>query len=759
MPGARELQLMQAALNITLLGLVALIVAGCAGQPLAPERAPPTARESRDTDSSGRTDVLLEGGEPTQAIKAERIEGTGRFIDEELASKPRERVPVDGDVSFNFENTPVPAVVQTILGELLQENYVIAPGVGGTVTFATAKPVKSDQAFSILEMLLAWNNAAVTYQDGRYLVAPVANAIQGNLAPRMGPARQSIGFEVRAVPLRYISATEMEKLLQPFARQGAILRADNARQLLIVAGNARELENYLQTIETFDVDFLAGMSFGLFPLERVEAKDVVGDLEAVFGDQNSPLAGMLRLVPIERLNALLVVTAQKRYLDEAERWIRKFDRAGGDGGAQLYVYAVRNVGAMDLSDRLNEIFTGQSAPRRERTDRGRTAPGLSGTQLTSPGSAPVQQPTPAPQPAPQSGGAGGDGKGMFSGQDVRITAVEDTNSLLIQATPASYDIIKRAIDRLDVQPKQVLIEAKVLEVTLTNNLRFGVEWYLENGIAQAPGLSRPTDPGTGTGTGTGTTTTGGARDPDRRIWGSIGGIVTQAGAIYQFDGPDVRAFVNLLQSESDVNVLSSPSVLVLNNKQANINVGQQIPIEVGGIGSLGGIQTGSGLINQQFTQYRDTGVTLSVTPRVNAGGLVYMVIEQEQSTPGNTPAGGGNPPINRKLISTEVAIQSGQTVMLGGLIQQVEDNSNAGVPGLKNIPVVGRLFGSTVRRTDRTETIVLITPTVIEGGSTEAVGLTEEYKRRLYGLEPLLREEQRIEALRRARSESEKEQN
>jgi general secretion pathway protein D len=742
--------------NITLLGLVALFVAGCAGQPIAPDRAPPPLRDPGDAAASGKSDVLLEGGEPGQAIQTERIEGTGRFINEELAAKPRERVAVDGDVSFNFENTPVPAVVQTILGELLQENYVIAPGVGGTVTFATAKPVKSDQAFSILEMLLAWNNAAVTYQDGRYLVAPVAAAIQGNLAPRMGPARQSIGFEVRAVPLRYIAATEMEKMLQPFARQGAILRADNARQLLIIAGNARELENYLQTIETFDVDYLSGMSFGLFPLERVEAKDVVADLEAVFGDQNSPLAGMLRLLPIDRLNALLVVTPQKRYLDEAERWIKKFDRAGGDGGAQLYVYAVRNVGAADLSDRLNEIFNGQSAAPRERTDRGRTAPGLSGTQLTSPGTAPVQQPAASPQPTPQSGG--GDGKGMFGDQEVRITAIEDTNSLLIQSSPSAYDIIKRAIDRLDVQPKQVLIEAKVLEVTLTNNLRFGVEWYLENGIAQAPGLSRPTDPGTGTGTGT--TTTGTARDLNRQIWGSIGGIVTQAGTIYQFDGPDVRAFVNLLQSESDVNVLSSPSVLVLNNKQANINVGQQIPIEVGGIGSIGGnINPGSGLINQQFTQYRDTGVTLSVTPRVNAGGLVYMEIEQEQSTPGNAPAGGGNPPINRKLISTEVAIQSGQTVMLGGLIQQVEDNSNSGVPGLKNIPVVGRLFGASGKRTDRTETIVLITPTVIEGGSTEAVELTEEYKRRLYGLEPLLREEQRIDALRRARIESEKEQN
>lgn len=729
---------MQAAQNLTHHRRVVLLIVGCIGSSVSMADVSIPGRDHRASLSSTQAEVLFDSRELGKAVLAERIEGTDRFIDDELASMPPERASPEGEVSLNFENTPVVAVVQTILGELLQENYTIAPGVEGTVTFATAKPVSSDQALSILEMLLAWNNAGITLQEGHYLVAPVANIVRGNLLPRMGP-RHAAGHEARAVPLRYVAASEMETWLQPFVREGSILRADNSRQLLILAGSSHELTNYLRIIETLDVDYLAGMSMGLFHLERVDAKDVVPELEAVFGDQSSPLAGMLRVLPIERLNALLVVTPRKHYLAEAERWIRRLDRAGGgDHRAQLYVYAVRNVGAADLADRLNEIFTGQVAPRRERTDRGRVARGLRGTELGSRGDAPVEEP-PAPESSTPSG-TSGDGRGILGDQEARITAIEDSNSLLIQAAPATFDIIKRAIDRLDVQPKQVLIEARVLEVTLTNNLRFGVEWYLENGIAQAPGLSRPSTTGTGADANTGTT-----RNPNRQIWGSIGGIVTQAGTVYQFDGPDVRAFVNLLQSESDVNILSSPSVLVLNNKQAQINVGQQIPIQIGGIGSLGdGLgNPGSGLINQQFTQYRDTGVTLAVTPRVNAGGLVYMEIEQEQSTPGNMPAGGGNPPINRKLISTEVAIQSGQTVMLGGLIQRIEDRSNAGVPGLKNIPLLGRLFGASAKLTDRTETIVLITPTVIEGGGTEIIELTEEYQRRLDGLGDLLREQQR----------------
>ena len=239
--------------------------------------------------------------------------------------------------------------------------FVISAGVSGTVTFSTARPVTPEQAFSVLEMLLSWNNLALVYVDGRYSVVPAANAVRGNLTPRVGPAAQARGYEVRAVPLEYIAATEMEKLLQPYAKEGSILKADNARSLIVLAGSRRELENYMSTIEVFDVDWIKGMSIGMITLDQTEAKVLAPELDQIFGEQSgSPLAGMFRFVPIERLNAILVITPQRRYLEEAERWIARLDQGGNTPGVRLYVYDVKNVKATDLADRLNEIFGGQS---------------------------------------------------------------------------------------------------------------------------------------------------------------------------------------------------------------------------------------------------------------------------------------------------------------------------------------------------------------------------------------------------------------
>src|SRR5690606_3275267 len=165
---------------------------------------------------------------------------------------------------------------------------------------------------------------------------------------------------VRAVPLRYISATEMEKVLEPYARPDAIVSADNARNVITIAGTATELDNYLRTIEIFDVDWLAGMSVGVFPLETGRASQVVGDLEAVFGEESgSPVAGMFRFMPLDGANAVMVITPQAAYLGEVQRWLERIDSAGRD--ARLYSYELKYIKAMDLADRLAEVDGGGSA--------------------------------------------------------------------------------------------------------------------------------------------------------------------------------------------------------------------------------------------------------------------------------------------------------------------------------------------------------------------------------------------------------------
>ena len=776
------------------LALIATMLIGCAHSPFASndravddEKAEqvreiarsmdPEAAEDFDRANASKVQAVADAAAETAAKEESdlMLPGTGEMINLDTARKVPRKPPEQGKASLNFADMPIADVVKMILGDLLGENYIIAAGVSGTVTFSTARPVTPEQAFSILEMLLSWNNLALIYVDGQYSVVPAANAVRGNLTPRVGAAELARGYEVRAIPLEFIAPTEMEKLLLPYAREGAILKADNARGLIVISGSRRELENYMTTIDVFDVDWIKGMSIGLITLEQAEAKTLAPELDQIFGEQSqSPLAGMFRFIPIERLNAIMVITPQRRYLDEAERWITRLDKGGNQPGVRLYVYDVKNVKATDLADRLNDIFGSSSGGESSRADTSSAegvAPGMIPTELSSSSGSSVELSNPGgPKSASDnkvsqpsnfspksssnrratgvsgsSGGAGGDeGLAIVEGDDIRITAVEENNQLVVRATPAQYEAIRGAIRKLDSVPLQVHIEARLLDVSLTNNLQFGVKWYFEDALDR---LVPPPVPDDGSGT------TGGVSMLKNAINGDNFGEITSAGVNWIFAGRRAGALVSLLQSEGDVKVLSAPSVLVLNNTEANINVGIQIPVVSSYFNPITSPGGGSN-VGQSQVQFRDTGIILNVKPRVNPGGLVFMEIKAEQSTPGpasSVETFGGNVPIDKKTIETEVAVQSGDTVMLGGLIQQNDNNSNSGVPGLKNIPILGKLFGASATDTSRKELLVLITPTVIRGGAEQARDLTEEYKKRFQGLSPLIED---MEAAERARAET-----
>lgn len=712
-----------------------IFVSGCATNAQrspAAAKAPPAAQPEATVAPPAAPSA-------SQARMPERFEkgvGTGEFVNRAAASRRAPPVDSSGQIAFNFENQALPEVVKAILGELLQESYVIAPGVGGTVTFSTAKPVNKDQAFAILEMLLSWNNAALVFTNGRYSVVPIAQAVQGLQVPRMGEGDRVRGFSVRAFPLKYVAPGEMEKILQPYARPGAIVRADTARSMIIMAGNQQELGNYAQTIEIFDVDWLKGMSVGMFRLERVEVAKVVPELQAVFGEQSgSPLAGMFRFVPIDRLNSVMVITPQPEYLEKAREWLERLDRGGDSAGARLYVYDVKNVKATDLAEQLSEIFSGTGGAKKSGgvpAASGGVAPGLQPVEISSlnkAGGAAAPAPAAAPAAMPA---ASGDGLALADGEEIKITAVEENNALLIRASPAQYEAVLGAIKRLDTIPLQVHIEAKVVEVSLTDDLRYGVSSFLEGAIATNTGAN-----GGGGGRCFGLPIPVGlpvgAPCPQRS---SI--RMGSSGLNYLFsNGLELAAIIDLLQSVGNTRVISSPSLVVLNNKEAKINVGQQIPITTF---FNSGLSTGTipGQVNQSqgSVQYLQTGTTLTITPRVNPGGLVFMEVSQEVSAPGPVPAGGSNPPVSTRTVDTEVAVQSGETVLLGGLIRQDESESKGGVPGLSQIPFIGALFGSHNTTSSRTELLVLIKPTVIRN-SEEATEVTEEYRKKFKGLKPL----------------------
>lgn len=709
-------------------------------QPVAQSLPLPVGLEETESESAGES-------KEEQAKEAVRL-GSGSFINRDLASRGPAGAGASGEVTFNFEGESLHAVVKAILGDFLQENYVIAPGVQGTVTFSTAKPLRGDQALSILEMLLRWNNATAVWQDGRYTILPVAQALPGNLTPRTGPAGSARGYEVRAVPLQFISAVEMEKLLKPYAKPEGIINVDPARNMLVLAGTAAELANYLQTVEIFDVDWLAGMSVGTYRLEQAEAAKVVTELEKVFGEgAGTPLSGMFRFIPLEGVNSIIVITPQPRYLTQVQEWIERLDAGGSQSGSRLYVYDVKNVKATDLAGTLGEIFGGQ--PRQPSASQsGAVAPGLEPVRASTLGRGEQPRFDNNPQPArvdatevafgvaslPTSGSGSGipgvdgvsgpvvdaaGGIALGSEENVRVSAIEENNQLLVKATSQQWESIRRVIERLDQIPLQVHIEAKVVEVQLNDQLRYGVSWFLENGIE-----------------GEGLRTLAASRNSFSSLGGTIRRATAEAPLLtnWTFIGRDAVATISMLDSVGRTEVISAPSLMVLNNKSATINVGSQVPVQSVSIGGLPGTGTGVGTTNS-FTQFLQTGITLNVTPRVNPGGLVFMEIEQEDSTP-VFAQGATNPTVNNKTISTEVAVQSGETLILGGLISEDKSNTKAGLPFLSRLPIVGGLFGEQGRNDNRRELVVLITPRVVSNPE-DARQVTDQYMRQFRGLQPL----------------------
>ena len=706
--------------------LALLVLAGCAttdrrdqiepGRPAGPLAAEPENRDSIDLGIDTADD-----GEPFAGT--ETFPGSGVFLNREAANRRPVPPEGEGEITLNFEAQGIQEVIHAILGHMLQENYVIAPGVSGEVTFSTARPISRDQILPILEMLLRWNGATLIRKEDRYHVLPVSEAIRGNLVPRVAGGELGRGYQVVAVPLEYIGPQQMQTLLEPYAREDAILTVDSARAMIVLAGTPAELRNYLQIVETFDVDWLEGMSVGLFQIERVEVADLVAELEQLLGaaEENNPLAGMFRIMPLERLNSIMVITTNPEYLDTIEEWIDRLDRSSPEAGSRLYVYRVKNLDADVLAGYLASVFGGDGGGQRgtRREDRGSLAPGLERATATSVSDFQTES---GPQARARDANAGRSGGGgtvtLGEAGDVRITAVLETNSLLIQASPSEYDAILNAIKRLDEEPLQVLIEAQVLQVLLTDELQYGVSWFLANsnpGDEAFPGLPDGFAP---------------SRDANQAQFGSGTGFfsnVTRRGMNRTF----VAATIDALESVSDVRTISAPSLMVRNNSDANINVGTQIPIQSQSVFPVTGGQTQLGT-----TQYLNTGVILEVTPRVNPGGLVYLTLSQEVSSPGSPSVEGGNPPINTRQISTEVAVQSGQTIVLGGLIEETTSESRSGVPFLQRIPGLGALFRNTTDNLNRSETLVLITPTVVEN-TRELERISEEFGRKFRGLDPL----------------------
>ena len=671
----------------------------------APENsAKPAAAAGTDADSKsiGRT-----------GPKAEIFAGTGVFVKPASPAPSVAKSGAGDEVMLNFEGADLREVVKAIIVDFLRETYIMDSRVQGVVNLHTTSPIPRTALLATLETLLRMNGAAIVKEEGIYKVVPAATAARGSLTPQLGAkggAPLPGGYSVQIVPLKFIAAKEMTKILEPFVSEASAIRIDEVRNLMILAGTERELRHLLETIDMFDIDWLAGMSVGLFTLQNVDVKTATADLDKVFGAAGqSPLSGVIKLVPIERLNAILVVTPQTKYLEQAKVWIDRMDRAGGSGGGtRLFVYPVQNGQAEKLATLLNDVF-GKSKSQKPATT-GALAPGLTPATVNSTLAPP---PTPAPgQPAaapaavaPQPAATGSGDSVAVSGE-VRVIADKDNNTLLVLASPSDYEKIEAAIRKLDIVPRQVLVDVTVAEVSLTGDLQFGLEWY----FAQSKNLEG------------GTAFANGNR-------GTLTGFREGAasGAQYVWSNARVGALMHILQNDSRAKVISSPHIMVTDNQTAKIQVGQQISVTTQ---QQSGVATSTGLVST--FQYLNTGILLSVTPHINTGGMVTMEINQEVSTVGDAPAG-SNPPINRRAVQSTVVVKSGEMMVLGGLIQDQANKSASGLPLLSQIPIIGGLFGTQGFKDTRTELVFMITPRVVSN-SVQAHEVTDEFRKKLGGL-------------------------
>ena len=709
------------------------------------------------------------------------LRGNDRVIAPAKAVPPIEGAPV----SFTFEEAPVTEVVRTILGDILKTSYVLHPPLSGTVTLATRQPIAPDQAVFLLESALQANGLAMVRDArGSYHVGrPDALKGIGGLVRQAGKDPLPPGYGAIVVPLQYIGAAEMAAILRPMVPGDALVRVDTVRNLLVLAGTRTQAEGWLDLVNTFDVDLLKGMSVGVFPLKHVSVKEVEAALRLVSGGgaqavpqggggatsgatgsaaaaagaapaslgEGNPLFGALRIMPIERLNSILVVTPRAAYLDEARRWIERLDQPSDNGAEpQLFIYQVQNVNARHLATVLAGIFGGQPSAGSTGNASSGVAPGLNSTSAASfnqGGFAGTYGNAVSPfgntanayggGASPFGGslaGAGTTGLGMRAGGvmsgnassaqggavqapvsanlgSIRVMADDLNNSVLVWSTKGEYDKIESTLKRLDLPPTQVLIEASIVEVTLSDDLEYGLQWAFND--------SRANTGYTGTGALNSSSATVGA--------GLLGSALT--GFSYALKNPagNVRAVLNALSKKTSVKVIASPSLMVLDNHSASIAVGTQTPIQAGTTSNIEGTVTTTNI------QYKDTGVNLIVTPSVNSGNIVTMQVDQSVTDVGAKDEVSGQRGFLQRQLSSKVAVRSGESIVMGGLIQERSSTTKSGIPILHTLPVVGNLFGSTAKDGARTELIVIITPRVVRS-DIDIREVSEDLRDRMKGL-------------------------
>ncbi|HUO53728.1 MAG TPA: type II secretion system secretin GspD [Rhodoblastus sp.] len=664
-------------------------------------------------------------------------QGTGRLIGNGRTRDRQNPAAGDDGVTLNLVNLPIAEAAKIVLGDIEGVDYVIDPRLDGKITAHTSHPVAKREALELFQSALRVSGAALVRSGGVYKIVPLdAAATSGGDITAGAAEAGGFGSGANVVQLRYVSASEMKRVLDPIAAKGGLVRADDSRHTVTLTGSPQEVATLRDAIALFDVDTMRGMSFALVPVKSSDPNALSDDLRNVFGsEKEGPMNGMIQFIGNKKLSAILVISSQRAYLERARAWIQRLDARAQGSEKQLYTYRVQNRPAKELLQVLESMFgpeaggkSGSSvSPRQSQTSVSSANAGFLG-QNGNPPSNPIgginssggQSTTSLADVAAaakaESGAEASTGPKVAAlGEDsrFRLAADDAKNALVIMATPDDYRRLLHVIETLDVLPNQVFIEATIAEVTLNDNLQFGVEWFFQRGksamaLSQAGTANGPTIANTPLG--------------DNLLGASVAS--TFPGFNYALRTASAQVTLNALNAITNVNIISTPSLTVLDNHQAVLQVGDQVPVT--------SLQSATALGNT-FTSvsYKDTGVILSITPHISESGRVMLQLVQEVSNvaPG-TANGSTTPTIQQRKVNTQVVVTDGDSLMLGGLMQNSRSNVANQVPVLGDVPIFGNAFKNNNDTIAKTELLIMITPHVVRSVG-EAREITEEYKRQI----------------------------
>jgi general secretion pathway protein D len=729
-----------------------LALAGCVSSNTTPAAgvAPFDATDTvRNTDFSPRFPLASEGdsGRTRESTRPFIFPGSEtepeprRDRDPEMRSaslQPAAFLRGDG-VEMNFDGADVQTVAKTLLGDILQLNFVVDPRVQGNVTLASSGPIPRKDVLPAFESVLRMSNAAIVRSGNLVKIVPIPEA---GAAGAISVGAGEPGFGVSLVPLRYTSASTVAKTAESFLSRPGAIRVIPSRNLLLVQGTTAERQAALDVVATFDVEWLQSQSVGVYPLKSTSPETMIGELERIFETSEGGLGqGVIRFQPVSRMNAVMVVTKNPKLLTQTTQWVNRLDRSDTTG-TTLRTFRLKNGNAPQVAKILNDIFVGQRSGGTADAATKQLAPGVDGAQSrldslgSSGGSAATQaggnsdnrnaNPIAAAFESfsdrkngdtdTSSGSSAASGGNVPRGtfQNMRITADAANNSIVVYSNQEDYRVVERAMRDIDRPQMQVSIDATVAEVTLTDGLQYGVQAFLSS---KDVGLAN-----------------------DKGSIGLLGaGQVAAQSALLQRVAPGLnlvlgsenqpRVILNALSNLTDVKVLSSPSIVALDNQPALLQVGDEIPITTSSAAVLSNASTP--IVNT--IQMRNTGVILKVLPHVHANGSIRLEVDQEISNVVNPDQQTLTPTIAQRRVHSTVSVVSGQTVLLAGLISERDQKTRAGIPGLREIKFLGDLFGNTSSTKSRSEIIIFIKTRLIRN-SVDAGAVTEEFRDRLQSM-------------------------